>query len=85
MIALYLALSNGFSLDRKRTHIIDDFFLQNYGENQNEDTFNQKKSALKNNRNANKVKTIFYTSKWHKIINILKSNRGTVKGNPGTA
>jgi len=29
MIALYLALLNGFNIDGKRTHIIDETFAQN--------------------------------------------------------
>jgi len=43
MIALYLALLNGFNVDGKRTHIIDKTFAQNCnGGYQGEDTLYQK-------------------------------------------
>ena len=43
MIALYLSLLNGFNIDGKRTHIIDETFAQNCnGEYQSEDTLYKK-------------------------------------------
>jgi hypothetical protein len=42
MIALYMALLNGFNIDGKRTHIIDETFAQNCnGGYQGEDTLYQ--------------------------------------------
>jgi len=42
MIALFLALLNGFNIDGKRTHIIDETFAQNCnGGYQSEDTLYQ--------------------------------------------
>ncbi|MDR1836889.1 MAG: hypothetical protein LBQ89_04435 [Treponema sp.] len=46
MMALYLALLNGFNIDGKRTHIIDETFAQNCnGGYQGEDTLYQEKSG----------------------------------------
>jgi len=45
MIALYLALLNGFNIDGKRTHIIDETFAQDCnGGYQGEDTLFQEDS-----------------------------------------
>jgi len=46
MIALFLSLLNGFNVDGKRTHIIDETFAQNCnGGYQGEDTLSQEKSG----------------------------------------